>query len=80
MYGWNVASQRVLLKAGFAFEGTQLCGAFKDNHFTDLVVFAMLRPEQYQSERDKALYAAYLAQKQRQLQALERKPPSDQSQ
>ena len=41
---WNEASQKVLKKIGFEFEGVQKLKAFKDGKFGDTVLFGMTRP------------------------------------
>lgn len=42
-YSWNEASQKVLRKAGFAYEGTQKLRVCKDGRFGDLVLFGRIR-------------------------------------
>ena len=43
-YSWNKGSQRVLVKAGFVYEGTQKWKAFKNGKFGDLLLFGKTKP------------------------------------
>jgi len=43
VFAWNLASIRVLQKAGFEYEGTQKCGAWKDGCCVDMVFYGRLR-------------------------------------
>ena len=45
VFAWNPASMRVLEKCGYEREGVQRRAAFKDGEFTDVVLYARLRPE-----------------------------------
>ena len=42
---WNPASGRVMQKAGFAYEGLLRSAAVKDGKTTDLLLYALVRPE-----------------------------------
>lgn len=42
-YAWNPASGRVLLKAGFEYEGRLRHHVFKDGQFVDLLLYARIR-------------------------------------
>lgn len=44
-YGWNVASGRVLEKAGIQLEGVQRAKLFRDGEVSDLYVYGLSRPE-----------------------------------
>lgn len=44
VYEWNEASSRVLVKAGFDFEGRMRRHAFKDGQFVDVLLYARIRP------------------------------------
>lgn len=44
-FGWNMASGRVLEKAGFRLEGCQRERFFKNGEFTDNLVYGLLREE-----------------------------------
>jgi ribosomal-protein-alanine N-acetyltransferase len=39
-YAWNVASARVLQKAGYVFEGRLRCSAFKEGRLVDQLLYA----------------------------------------
>jgi len=43
VYTWNESSSRVLVKAGFEFEGRMRRHAFKDGQFVDMLLYALLR-------------------------------------
>lgn len=43
VYDWNEASSRVLVKAGFDFEGRMRRHAFKDGQFVDVLLYARVR-------------------------------------
>jgi RimJ/RimL family protein N-acetyltransferase len=43
VFGWNLASARVLEKAGFTLEGRMREAVFKDGRLTDLFVYGMVR-------------------------------------
>ena len=42
VFGWNPASARVLEKAGYTLEGRLSDGVFKENRYTDLLVYGKL--------------------------------------
>ena len=44
-YARNLASRRVLEKAGFALEGVMRCGIWKNGRLRDYCMYALLRPE-----------------------------------
>jgi len=44
-YSWNGASQKVLRKSGFEFEGVQKMKAYKDEKYGDLMVFGKVKPD-----------------------------------
>lgn len=43
VFGWNLASARVLVKAGYTFEGTLRGAVTKDGQTTDELIYAMVR-------------------------------------
>jgi RimJ/RimL family protein N-acetyltransferase len=43
VFAWNPASMRILKKVGFIWEGVAKQSVFKDNQFTDSVIYALLR-------------------------------------
>ena len=46
VFEWNVASGRVLEKAGFVLEGRMRRAALKDGIVIDVLLYAMIRPDQ----------------------------------
>lgn len=48
VFAWNPASMRVLEKVGFIREGVAKQSVFKDNQFTDSVIYALLRNDYQQ--------------------------------
>ncbi len=52
---WNPASRRVLEKAGYALEGRQRAGSFKDGQLVDTWLYARLKTDRGANEETHAL-------------------------